>query len=134
MKITKMTYFVKGIVDVLLSLLVVCVIIKTHDDLLPRSIIAIMLLCVGIFEIVVSIETKAQRLRKKEEAKLKRAQLHIMTLKKENEQLRAYNTDLESKYCRALKKVGIYRKWLEETGGVEKIEALPSSGKSGREA
>lgn len=69
MKITKMTYFVKGIVDLLLSLLVVCVIIKTHDDLLPRSIIAIMLLCVGIFEIVVSVETKAQRLRRKEELK-----------------------------------------------------------------
>lgn len=69
MKITKMTHFVKGIVDVLLSLFVVCVIIKTHDDLLPRSIIAIMLLCVGVFEIVVSIETKAQRLRRKEELK-----------------------------------------------------------------
>lgn len=69
MKITKMTYFVKGIVDILLSLLIVCVTIKTHDGLLPRFIIAIMLLCLGIYEIVVSIETKAQRLRRKEELK-----------------------------------------------------------------
>ena len=65
-------------------------------------------------------------------AKLKRAQLHIMSLKKENEQLRAYNTDLERKYCRALKKVGVYRKWLDEAGCLEmmKDETLPTSGES----
>lgn len=67
MKITKMSYFVKGIVDILLSLLIVCVIIKNHNGLIPRSIIALMLLCLGISEIVGSIETKAQRLRRKEE-------------------------------------------------------------------
>ena len=67
MKITKMTYFVKGIVDILLSLIMVCVIIKNHNGLLPRSIIALMLLCLGISEIVGSIETKAQRLRRTEE-------------------------------------------------------------------
>lgn len=67
MKIKKMAYFVKGIVDIFLSLLMVCVIIKNHNGLLPRSIIALMLLCLGISEIVVSIETKAQRLRRKEE-------------------------------------------------------------------
>ena len=69
MKITKMTCLVKGIVDVLLSLLIVCVIIKTHDDKLPRIIIAIVLLFFGISEIVYSIETKAQRLKRKEELK-----------------------------------------------------------------
>lgn len=67
MRITKMSYFVKGIVDILLSLLVVCATILTHDDLLPRSIIAIMLLCLGISEIAISIETKAKRLKRKEE-------------------------------------------------------------------
>lgn len=67
MKIKKISYFVKGIVDILLSLLVFCVIIKTHYAILPRSIIAIMLICLGIFEIVSSVETKAQRLRRKEE-------------------------------------------------------------------
>ena len=69
MKIKKMTYFMKGIVDILLSLLIVCVAIKTHNNLLPRFIIAIMLLCLGISEIVVSIETKTQRLKRKEELK-----------------------------------------------------------------
>lgn len=69
MKITKMAYFVKGIVDILLSLLIVCVIIKNHNGLLPRSIIALMLLCLGISEIVVSIETKTQRLKREEELK-----------------------------------------------------------------
>lgn len=69
MKITKMTYFVKGIVDILLSLLIVCAIIKNHNGLLSRSIIALMLLCLGISEIVVSVETKKQRLRRKEELK-----------------------------------------------------------------
>ena len=54
-------------------------------------------------------------------SKLKRAQLHIITLKKENEYLRAANEDLQRKYVRALRKAGIYKKWLEETGGVEKI-------------
>lgn len=67
MKIKKMAYFVKGMVDMSLSLLIVCVVIKTHNGLLPRSIIALMLLCLGISEIVVSIETKAQHLRRKEE-------------------------------------------------------------------
>ena len=67
MKITKMSCFAKGIVDILLSLLIVFVMIKTHDGLLPRSIIAIMLLCLGIYEIVISIETKKQRLKRKEE-------------------------------------------------------------------
>lgn len=56
MKIKKMSYFVKGIIDILLSFLVVCVAIKTHYT--------IMLLCLGISEIVVSIETKTQRLRR----------------------------------------------------------------------
>lgn len=69
MKITRKAYFVKGIVDILLSLLIVCVIIKNHNGLLPRSIIALMLLCLGISEIVVSIETKAQRQKRKEELK-----------------------------------------------------------------
>ena len=84
MKITKMTYFVKGIVDISLSLLIVCVVIKTHDDLLPRFIIAIMLLCLGIYEIVVSIETKAQRLRRKEELKAL-AELYGWNKKEEDE-------------------------------------------------
>lgn len=69
MRITKMSYFMKGIVDILLSLLIVCVMIKTHDDLLKRSIIAIGILCLGISEIVSSIETKAQRQKRKEELK-----------------------------------------------------------------
>lgn len=69
MKIKKMSYFVKGIVDILLSLLIVCVMIKTHDDMLPRIIIAIVLLCFGISEIIYSIETKKQRLKRKEELK-----------------------------------------------------------------
>ena len=84
MKIKKMTYFVKGIVDILLSLLIVCVIIKTHDGILPRIIIAIMLLCLGIYEIVVSIETKAQRLKRKEELKAL-AELYGWNKKEEDE-------------------------------------------------
>lgn len=67
MKIKKISYFVKGIVDILLSLLVFCVTIRTRYAILPRSIVAIMLICLGIFEIVSSIETKAQRQKRKEE-------------------------------------------------------------------
>lgn len=84
MKITKMTYFVKGIVDILLSLLVICVLIKTHDGLLPRSIIAIMSLCLGISEIVVSIETKTERLRRKKELEAI-AELYGLNKKKEED-------------------------------------------------
>lgn len=69
MKIKNMAYFVKGIVDILLSLLAFCAIIITRYAILPRSIIAIMLICLGIFEIVSSVETKAQRLKRKEELK-----------------------------------------------------------------
>ena len=54
-------------------------------------------------------------------AKLKRAQDHIMTLQRENAYLKCENRKLEKKYCDALRKAGIYKKWLEETGGVEKI-------------
>lgn len=85
MKIKKMTYFVKGIVDILLSLLVVYVLIKTHYAMLPRSIVAIMLLCLGIFEIVSSIETKKQRLRRKEELKAM-AELYGWNKKKEEDE------------------------------------------------
>lgn len=53
-------------------------------------------------------------------AKLKRAQDHIMTLQRENAYLKCENRKLEKKYCDALRKAGIYKKWLEETGGVEK--------------
>lgn len=84
MKIKKMVYFVKGIVDILLSLLIVCVIIKNRNGLLPRSIIALMLLCLGISEIVVSIETKTQRLRRKEELEAM-AELYGWNKKEEEE-------------------------------------------------
>ena len=53
--------------------------------------------------------------------KLKRAQLHIMALTKENRELKSELRKLDKKYCDALRKAGIYKKWLEETGGVEKI-------------
>lgn len=84
MKITKTSYFAKGIVDIFLSLLIVCVMIKTHDALLQCSIIAIMLLCFGISEIVISIETKAQRLRREEELKAL-AKLYGLDKKEEEE-------------------------------------------------
>lgn len=69
MKIKRMVYFVKGIVDILLALLIICVIIKTHKDLLPRIFAMVMLLCFGISEIVYSIETKTQRMKREEELK-----------------------------------------------------------------
>lgn len=53
--------------------------------------------------------------------KLKRAQLHIMALTKENQELKSELKTLDKKYCDALRKAGTYKKWLEETGGVEKI-------------
>ena len=53
--------------------------------------------------------------------KLKRAQLRIMVLTKENRELKSELRKLDKKYCDALRKAGIYKKWLEETGGVEKI-------------
>lgn len=52
--------------------------------------------------------------------KLKRAQLHIMALTKENLELKSELRKLDKKYCDALRKLGTYKKWLEETGGVEK--------------
>lgn len=69
MKIKRMVYFVKGIIDILLALLIICVIIKTHKDLLLRIFAMIMLLFFGISEIVYSIETKAQRMKREEELK-----------------------------------------------------------------
>lgn len=53
--------------------------------------------------------------------KLKRAQDLIAKLQQENAYLKSENHKLEKKYCDALRKAGIYKKWLEETGGVEKI-------------
>lgn len=53
--------------------------------------------------------------------KLKRAQLRIMVLTKENRELKSELRKLDKKYCDALRKLGTYKKWLEETGGVEKI-------------
>lgn len=53
--------------------------------------------------------------------KLKRAQLRIMVLTKENMELKSELRKLDKKYCDALRKLGTYKKWLEETGGVEKI-------------
>lgn len=53
--------------------------------------------------------------------KLKRAQLLIMTLTKENKELKSELKTLDKRYCDALRKLGTYKKWLEETGGVEKI-------------
>ena len=53
--------------------------------------------------------------------KLKRAQLRIMVLTKENRELKSELRNLDKKYCDALRKAGTYKKWLEETGGVEKI-------------
>lgn len=67
MKIKKVEYFVKGIADILLSLLMVSIILKNHNGLPPRSIIALIFLCLGISEIIISIETKKQRLKRKEE-------------------------------------------------------------------
>lgn len=55
--------------------------------------------------------------------KLKRAQPLIMTLTKENKELKSELRKLDKKYCDALRKLGTYKKWLEETGGVEKDEA-----------
>lgn len=54
-------------------------------------------------------------------AKLKRAQDHIAKLKQENACLKSELKKLDKKYCDALRKAGIYKKQLEETGGVEKI-------------
>ena len=53
--------------------------------------------------------------------KLKRAQLHIFSLTQENRKLKSELKELDKKYCDALRKLGTYKKWLEETGGVEKI-------------
>ena len=53
-------------------------------------------------------------------AKLKRAQDHIMRLQQENAYLKREYRKLDKKYCDALRKVGIYKKMLEETVGVEK--------------
>ena len=69
MKIKRMPYFVKGIIDILLAILIICVIIKTHKDLLLRISVMIMLLFFGISEIVYSIETKTQRMKREEELK-----------------------------------------------------------------
>lgn len=93
MKITKMACLVKGIVDILLSLLIICATIKTHDDVLPRSIIAIILLCFGIFEIVDGIETKAKRLKREEELKVL-AELYGLD-KKEEENHREVDKTLD---------------------------------------
>ena len=53
--------------------------------------------------------------------KLKRAQLHIFSLTQENRKLKSELRELDKKYCDALRKAATYKKWLEETGGVEKI-------------
>ena len=53
--------------------------------------------------------------------KLKRAQLRIMALTKENMELKSELKTLDKKYCDALRKAGTYKKQLEEIGGVEKI-------------
>lgn len=53
--------------------------------------------------------------------KLKRAQLHIMALTKENKELKCELRKLDKKYCDVLRKAGAYKKRLEQTGGVEKI-------------
>lgn len=68
-------------------------------------------------------------------AKLKRAQDHIARLQRENAYLKCENRKLEKKYCDALRKAGVYRKWLELSGGLEKMkdETLPSSGDGSRE-
>lgn len=52
--------------------------------------------------------------------KLKRAQLRIMALAKENSELKSKLKTLDKKYCDALRKAGTYKKWLEKTGGIEK--------------
>lgn len=54
-------------------------------------------------------------------AKLKRAQDLIAKLQQENAYLKSEYRKLDKKYCDALRKAGTYKKWLEETGGVEKI-------------
>ena len=54
-------------------------------------------------------------------ARLKRAQDHIARLQQENAYLKSELKILDKKYCDALRKAGTYKKWLEETGGVEKI-------------
>ena len=62
-------------------------------------------------------------------AKLRRAQDHIATLKRENAYLKIENHKLEKKYADALRKSGVYKKLLEE----KKDEIISSSGESGRE-
>ena len=54
-------------------------------------------------------------------AKLKRAQDLIAKLQQENAYLKSEYRKLDKKYCDTLRKAGTYKKWLEETGGVEKI-------------
>ena len=61
--------------------------------------------------------------------KLKRAQLHIFALKKENQELKSELRKLDKKYCDALRKLGTYKKQAE----VIFNEALSTSGKGGRE-
>lgn len=46
--------------------------------------------------------------------KLKRAQFRIMTLTKENRELKSELRKLDKKYCDALRKAGTYKKLLEE--------------------
>ena len=46
--------------------------------------------------------------------KLKRAQLRIMALTKENQELKSELKTLDKKYCDALRKAGTYKKKLEE--------------------